>query len=113
VLQECPAALQGMQALRVPVQQARAQVLEAMPPSCPQQLAAAQPWSECGDAVPSTPWSRSIARAELYCDAISWQFYEMGSGDDFRKHCPHHPTAAATWVQDEGEEESDDADGDL
>lgn len=34
----------------------------------------------------------------LYCDTISWQYWEMGSGDDFRQHCPNHPTSMAPWI---------------
>jgi hypothetical protein len=106
----CKASLEGVKVLGVKLQEARGKLLASQPKQCaamPDKLAPMEPISQCGDAVKpeagkdgnmQAPWSRSIERAALYCDAISWQFYEMGSSDAFSEQCPNHPKATAPWV---------------
>jgi len=106
----CADSLSGVTALGYRIQQARAEIVQLQSEECaqlPNKLAAAEPQSECGDFA-DVAWSRSVERPELYCDTISWQFYEMGSGDQFREHCPHHPHSAAPWLADSasGDEEA-------
>lgn len=111
----CHQALDGMRKLSIEIQNARAKILELQPPHCSEledAPAKAEPLSSCGDKVRPVAWSRSIERPDLYCDAISWQFWEMGSSDEFRKNCPHHPSSTAPWVRDD-EEHSDEEHSEL
>jgi len=112
--QDCQEALNGMVHMGVQVQDARSQLLDVA--SCPEASALAKPtpWSKCGDKVKPSPWSRPIERADVYCDTISWQFYEMGSSDAFSSQCPMHPNKMSAWVASrESVDGDDDSDADA
>lgn len=91
-----------MQKVAEALQKARADLMKGEEPQCRQMKNAlahpAEPYSQCG-AVATPRISRSIARQDLYCDTISWQFFEMGNSDNFRAQCPKHPAAPAPWVR--------------
>ena len=70
-----------------------------------------EPHSKCGNVL-SPAWSRPIERADIYCDTISWQFFEMGSGDSFAKNCPKHPKKVARWVAENEEADGSDENND-
>ena len=54
-----------------------------------QVLAPPEPLSKCGFDVKPEP--RAIERPDLYCDAIIWQFKEMGASDPFMAQCKDAP----------------------
>ena len=112
---ECDKSLDGVRQLATAVQEARAELMKNEDPKCramPNSLAHPPlPYSKCGDAL-KPPWSRPIERADIYCDTISWQFYEMGSSDAFSAKCPKHPKQKSPWIaEQDAADGADDQDG--
>mmetsp|Transcript_96337 Transcript_96337/g.300114 ORF Transcript_96337/g.300114 Transcript_96337/m.300114 type:complete len:88 (+) Transcript_96337:2-265(+) len=53
-------------------------------------LAASEPLSACGSAA-APPVERSVARADLFCEMLTWQREELGDGnaEEFKNNgCP-------------------------
>ena len=63
-------------------------VLWKSSPAC-KALANPKPNSNCGWHSPtdSNGQKHSLARSDLYCETIEWQYREMGAGDAFMKQC--------------------------
>jgi len=57
------------------------------------QLAKPTQSSSCGwqSVRDSEGQKHSIARADLYCETIEWQYNEMGASDEFMSKCPNAP----------------------
>ena len=68
-----------------------------------QALANPKPHSKCGwhSHADSNGQKHSLARSDLYCETIEWQYREMGAGDDFMKQCKgakfRTPKQQAAW----------------
>jgi len=109
---QCSHALEGVRQLSVAVQEARAELMKTESPECrtmPNSLAPpALPASKCGDVL-EPAWSRPIERPDIYCDTISWQFWEMGSSDAFKSQCPNHPLLSSPWIREAEEQDGADA----
>merc|ERR1712100_58552 len=77
-------------------------------PAC-KKLANPSPKSNCGwkSKPDSNGQHHSLARNDLYCETIEWQYSEMGAGDAYMKQCPNSkkiyrsPTAQKKWQKDQ------------
>lgn len=72
-------------------------------PACQASMANPKPNSQCGwHSHPDSNGQRhSLARNDLYCETIEWQYSEMGAGDAFMKQCKgakfRTPAQQAAW----------------
>ena len=55
---------------------------------CKQSMANPLPTSRCGWGMDAEPdMDLSLARTDLYCETITWQYNEMGASDNYMKNC--------------------------
>jgi len=82
------AALPKMHNMLNRLQDARGAMWQANP-ACQAAFANPQPNSACGwhSHPDSNGQKHSLARNDLYCETIEWQYKEMGAGDAFMKQC--------------------------
>eukprot|EP00794_Sanderia_malayensis_P018730 gene18730-20619_t len=99
----CKDALESAKAVSAAVQKARGELWKIK--SC-EILASPEPISACGWDVKSTP--RAIQRVDLYCDAIIWQFKEMGASDPYMAQCKDAPKMPENA---EGDQEGEEPEG--
>lgn len=63
--------------------------------NCKKIMAKPTPASKCGWGTKFFGQEHSIARRDLYCETIEWQYNQMGAGDDYMKRCPGAKTRNA------------------
>jgi len=94
------AALQVLYKLLLGLQAARAELWKT-DSACQTAMANPNPPSTCGWGKGKGGAEHSLARSDLYCETIEWQYNEMGAGDAYMKHCPgakaRDPAANQAW----------------